>query len=854
MVSIVLVQGIAFSMFVPELVGVDMSAGTVAPGHTVEMTYYCRNAGTQPSINYLTVAVKFIPQGKDDLGFFNPDGGAWFGGPSSGMPFQSDLQPSLPTTQWQSGTLVTEGPARVTVPDGTPEGTYDILIWFYDRGGRVSFGPQNDAIKRPKNNCLRYKIGELHVSNTASEPVPVRSRFIEGVDIEPQPPKSEINNTAEKKDTRPAASLSPLCGKPLKIGTDKFAVILDQTRNYALSSVVVEGTVFETGSTFPAIAAYDQESVRTEFFPADPRWTVKAEQRADGIDVLYSMDGFAVKAAYTVLSDRLQISIEPVEERRYKILLVSGGGSFIHIPADKTNALKTGFILSPQGGGARIEFPEKAKMSYISLWQSWVFPASFLGVGCNGSGLILRCPQYGGAWSYGTGDIHGSFSLFIDCAVAFRPSSSFFNMPLAESKIEFQLVPVGDTNKDGTFNWVDMGVHYRNLFIRPNKNKDYKLRDSVLGKIGVDPLSFSGVQNYSQLIEQIKTIDFAPQTIWLVGAHTPAAGGYVDPPYTQNPDPSHNGPNSYDYFAFKKDAEKAGARIGIHELFQDVSERNDEWGARVPLKLDEYGNPKGTWGGVLPDGKKWQVYAKALNVMIQDGSFFRSIDKHFEDWDVRPGDTWHWDCLTAMGGQQDYSPDHPATNGSDIRECIKVLKYIKSKGVYMTSEGLQEGMAEFCDMAWSAQINLSLPWGGFEKAQTIPLTPVLFQGMTYYCFAYKTAYSLLYGGKGAYEMTRLPDRESIVEGYFSSDVFWPKIADRTVNNMIKTEKGWKVEYTEGGTLDVDLADMSDRMTFVLNIDGETFTPNNPPASPWGVIAKRGSDGKYQLEYPKKNND
>jgi hypothetical protein len=122
--------------------------------------------------------------------------------------------------------------------------------------------------------------------------------------------------------------------------------------------------------------------------------------------------------------------------------------------------------------------------------------------------------------------------------------------------------------------------------------------------------------------------------------------------------------------------------------------------------------------------------------------------------------------------------------------------------------------------------------------------------MTYYCFAYKPAYTLLYGGKPAYESTKGPqDRQISLKGYFTTDVFWRKIADRTVQNMLKTEKGWRVEYTKGGSLEVDLANMSDVMTFVLKIDGETFTPDNPPASPWGIRAKK-VEGKYKFTYPK----
>ena len=67
--------------------------------------------------------------------------------------------------------------------------------------------------------------------------------------------------------------------------------------------------------------------------------------------------------------------------------------------------------------------------------------------------------------------------------------------------------------------------------------------------------------------------------------------------------------------------------------------------------------------------------------------------------------------------------------------------------------------------------------------------------------------------------------------------------------MIRTGYGWRVEYSEGGNLTVDLADFSAAMTFVLEIDGQTYTPDNPPAIPRGVRAKR-VNGKYELIYPK----
>jgi hypothetical protein len=125
---------------------------------------------------------------------------------------------------------------------------------------------------------------------------------------------------------------------------------------------------------------------------------------------------------------------------------------------------------------------------------------------------------------------------------------------------------------------------------------------------------------------------------------------------------------------------------------------------------------------------------------------------------------------------------------------------------------------------------------------------VLFQGMTYYNVSWYPAWNLLMGGKIGYE-ANAAKRDDLKNGYFGSALFWGKIADRTVKNMIKTAQGWRVEYSEGGVLTVDLAGMTPAMTFVLELDGVKYTPDNPPPSPWGVRAKRMASGAYELTYP-----
>lgn len=830
--------------FVPELGRVEVSATEVAPGKSFQMTCYWRNAGSEAALTDMMVAVHLRD---GDTGFFNPDGGSWWAsysadykGPrTAGFPFQADYFPALPTTRWDPGMSVVEGPMTVTVPAEAPDATYDVLIAIYDRGGRITFSPANGALRSRIENYTSYKVGTLRVSRSAGELTPASwnlAPYPLGRVMNPQPkPVSDI------KALRPADADPSWAGEIVTVGDKRLGIGLDKTRNYALAAVYAGGTTFESSGKFPALVVYNESGERLQLLPDDPRWKVSAKKVRRGLEVSYKMHGFDALVAYDISRDGIDVTVTPTKEEKYKALLLSGGGALVNVPADKTGAVSSSYVIVPTAGGSIVRFPSTTQQVTATAWQSLYYIASFFGIGYRDQGLIVRCPQYGATWSYGSAEVGGKFSLYGEFAEAFRPSAQHFDMPRPEHHISLQLVPVGDVNGDGECNWVDIGVAYRQKFVRLNRKKDTHLRDSVFGKIQVSA-PYTGVRNYSDLIQQIRSINFAPQVWWLVGAHVPADREFCDPSYADSPDPTHNGLGGYDYFAFKRDAEKAGARIGLHELYQDVSHDSPDFD-KVPLKLDLYGKPKRTWGGTS-NGVSWQMYAKALNAMLEDGSLFRAIDRHFKNWGLRSGNTWHWDCLSAMCGQQDYSPAHPATNGTDFRDGIEMVRYIKGKGIHFTSEGLQEGMAEYVDMAWRSDPNPFKP-AQFENSDSIPLTPVLFQGMTYYASGWYPAVALLYGGKSASEATTL-DRDKLIASYFGLDVFWQKVADRTVKNMVKTEKGYRVEYTEGGTLTVDLANITPAASFILAIDGQRYTAENPPASPWGVSAKL-VGGKYVLE-------
>jgi hypothetical protein len=635
------------------------------------------------------------------------------------------------------------------------------------------------------------------------------------------------------------------------IGDKRLGVRLDERRNYALAGVWVDGVEFPSGGAFPCLELFDSSGAVHQVEADDSRAS-RPERSGTTLRVRYTWPGFEADVTWRIEHGMITVSVAPVLEKDFKARGLGDGGALLTIPITAPDAENTGYILRPLYAGEIDRFPPGRETVSLTYPQCWDYKCTFEALGYAGRAVIVRCPQFGCQWIAGAGDVNGTYSLRMGLIADFRPRRdnpgpySFWNLALVEPHLDLQIVPVGDVNGDGVCNWVDIGVAYRRKFLRRNPDPDRKLPGAMIGKIDMAG-PYTGCPNYSQLIEQIRSVDFAPQTWWLVGAHTPPGYDFAVPPYADAPDPSHNGPGGYDYFALKRDAAKVGARIGLHEIFHETTPLNSDWG-KVPTRIQEYGEHMGVWKGKTPSGPEMWTISKALDAMLADGSLFRELDKHFRDWQVHRGDTWHWDTFTSFGGRADFSPAHPVTHGRDFRDRIEVLKGIKSRGVRITSEGLQEGVSEFTDCVWYAKTEPGRK-PDFPGGESVPLVAALFQGMTYYGVGWHTAWDLLHGGTGFHETTGLRkiDAESVV---FGTSLPWSLIADRTVLNMTRAGDVWTVTYDDGGKLTVDLAGMTPAMSWKLEAGGRTYDADHLPPTAFGVTARREGDG-YVLTYPAK---
>ena len=305
--------------FVPELLKVDLSATEVAPGKTFQMTYYWRNAGDHASLSNMAIIVHFRA---DATGFYNPDGGSWYmwyppsykGPKTAGMPFQADYLPALPTTMWEPGKIVVEGPSTVPVPDVCPDGAYDVLVVPYDRGGYILLGPANLLLSKPPVEAsMSYKIGVIKVSSSAGAPVPATWSFTREV-VAPAP-KPEVKSVAEIKESRAADAAPSWAGKIVMVGNRHLGVALDKSHGCALAAVYVDGTAFESGGKFPGMIVYNKSGRRIELTPDDPRWKISVQKIAKGTRVKYDLPGFQAFADYTLTPDGVNIRVNPFQGR-----------------------------------------------------------------------------------------------------------------------------------------------------------------------------------------------------------------------------------------------------------------------------------------------------------------------------------------------------------------------------------------------------------------------------------------------------------------------------------------------------------------------------------------------------------
>ena len=105
--------------FRPELVAVELTSDEVRPGDPFSVTFKFRNAGTAAAARDYHVFTHFEAPKKS----------------CENIVIHADHVPSEPTTLWQPGKTVVDGPHTLTVSPDAAEGEYFIHVGLYDFGG-----------------------------------------------------------------------------------------------------------------------------------------------------------------------------------------------------------------------------------------------------------------------------------------------------------------------------------------------------------------------------------------------------------------------------------------------------------------------------------------------------------------------------------------------------------------------------------------------------------------------------------------------------------------------------------------------------------------------------------------------
>jgi len=645
----------------------------------------------------------------------------------------------------------------------------------------------------------------------------------------------------------------PLYAGVVQVSRAGITLGFDADKGYCLKYVEWNGIHFAGGSQnpFPQFCmlrisnppTYTQQEMLT------PE-SAKFVRKLTGAVVRYIFDGIEIEVEYRISCRRVYVEIRPYERGR-GFEIVNVGAEELFLVEDPSWCLLTPY---QQGSTIRLDSQNVWEKDW-SWFMDWMYPANFWAILAPKGGLIFHPLTYSARFRWGRKIIDGKDSIFAGCELGFRPFNTHLpTIRLCHDRLAFELIFFTDYNGDGEVNWVDAGILYRDMAIKPNKHIDEGLRESITGKVWPRVPDTGGKTQYEWMLDRMKEIFYAPQVWWVVGAHTDMRQGFCNPVYSSGPHPKHG-----DFFRFRDEARKYNIRIGIHEIFAEVNENEPDWGPAILRETPEGFLWKMPWGD---EGHK--STAKALPALVASGVFFGELYKHIvEDWRTQPGDTWHWDVFTT-GALEDYRPDFPATLDMDYRARYAILKYLNEVlGVKITSEGLVEYLAEQCNISWWTLMDPPL-YSRFHtpslfnnmeaikrfgdkhnygqlpeqiRGEQVPLTPLLFLGNTYYSWISEQkpwidrGVALLYGMKFLTEFFHGQiDEKLLRERYFRQNLFWAQICDLHVQDIDFDGKTWQVLYSDGSKFYLDATTHK----YALYKDGFPYKTISP-ANSWGYM-------------------
>ncbi len=589
----------------------------------------------------------------------------------------------------------------------------------------------------------------------------------------------------------------------------------------ALAAVGIGGCRYAAG-TFPQFVILSREGQRT-VAGADPAWTV--ERTADGT-VRYRAHGLVVTIAYVPQGDALAVVVRLVEEGDWR--LISVGGTVLSVTVSKDDAAH--YLVD---GSGRLAYPDVAE----TVEAHWDCNADNMIGGATNAGFVgWREPerivfvkpltfshQLGWTVTPGTGGTRYD----LDAALLFRPPATrLFETVLCHDALALRVETAGDANRDGSVDWVDAGIAYRERYLKRHAADELHrtLRDSfrVYNQVW-------GQGDYARATGPLLDIDFAEGIWWMKGMMK-----FVTPqdseghPYTVEPNPQMDDIAPYKA-PLRRNLQHSGIYYGHDYPCNFLGDWPDELIKRNPDNQPyPYGRER------LPYHQKHYLDNRRG---IETGLVFRHYDQIVETCRLGPGDPVMLDTYTAFA-RCGYRPEAPTTPELETAAKRTIADYLRRvHGLSVAGEGLIEGVQDVVDYGAYAvfppRVLMQRTWERKAGQQSVPLLPVLFGGSGYYgCGWYELrnpdpnwCVGMVYG-VGYWDWNpQGPERAWIryARYFFNQNVAWSKVADARVTDLDQTGARFVTRYDTGAVMEADL----DANRWVLTLDGvryDGFTP------------------------------
>jgi hypothetical protein len=629
-------------------------------------------------------------------------------------------------------------------------------------------------------------------------------------------------------------------------------LILNKETNYSLESIIYRKTEFNCGETgkFPVFKLIAGKRIVT-VSPDNPDLISRLSSRGKNkVSVIYDYSGSKIKVSYKLSPQSIKMEFKILQEKDYKFLSIGSKEGLILVARDSLKDIRDAKIIVPARQGLQISFADKKGIYFSSkgnpfgLWNSidsfggWVMNANFVSMIKDNTGIIIRPNEHSCRFMYGIKKIAQKEQLFLDIPYYFRPvKTGTDEMALLHRSLKTEITFCADENEDNEVDWVDIGICYRDRYIKPCRNVDGYVKEALIGKLHVG-------LGYHKQLQGIKKMNFAPQIWWLTGSHVEGGGCYDQNWWVFEPAAGYG-----DYFKFKEEALKYNARIGVHQNLDDVYQ-DKGWNQEEVRKTPNGGLWKGgIWGGR-------QAYLRDINRVEKNKKIYKRINDWFSTWDVKKGDTWHYDVFAAIELTENYDLNHPATKETDFYSRYKILKYIaRKKGVKITSEMVTEGLHEYLSFGLHNPCYYhysKVPASTWEIVEEIPLYPVLFLGRAYIgdlgrpkekdTLSYARA--ILLGVKKV-KWFGVISPEDAQDVYFKQNLFWSQICDLSVADIDREGDKYSIVYSDNSKLMVDF----NKDDFVYKKGGityEGFSPFNSRGymavwiNPYSIVLKENS--------------